>query len=123
MDPLLLNPYYSTLWLKREPKDENSNDVLSYTSFYLTKVPEIAPKILMNEDGKNITMTNNTALFAKWYNTYKDKFPFKETPVIQNFAATNIIPCYIGPEYIIHGAKLYSQWDPTKTSITLVISE
>ena len=36
-------------------------------------VPEIAPKILMN-----ITMTNNTALFARWYNN------FKETPVIQN---------------------------------------
>ena len=73
-------------------------------------VPEIAPKILMNEDGENITMTNNTALFARWYNKYKDEFPFKETPVIQNFAATNIIPRHIGPEYIIHGAKLYSQW-------------
>ena len=69
------------------------------------------------------SMTNNTTLFAKQYNTYEDEFLFKETPIIQNFAATNIIPRHIGPEYIIHRAKLYSQWNPTKTSITLVISE
>ena len=86
-------------------------------------VPEITPKILENEDGKAIRLSNNTETFARWWKEYKHDVPFKETPVIQNFAATNIIPRHIGPEYIIHGAKLYSQWEPTRTSITLVISE
>jgi len=89
----------------------------------LHHIPEIAPKILLNDDGDNYTVSNNTEMFSRWWDMHKDDMPFKETPVIQNFAATNIVPRHIGPEYIIHGAKLYSHWDPMKVSITLVISE
>ena len=39
-------------------------------------------------------------MFARWRQEYKHDVPFKETPIIQNFAATNIIPKHIGPEYI-----------------------
>ena len=34
-----------------------------------------------------------------------------------------MVPRHLGPEYIIHGAKLYSPWDPTKIDVTLVVSE
>lgn len=85
-------------------------------------VPTLAPRIMLNEEGENITLSNNTAMFMKWADMYKDEDPFKYTNVIHNYAATNLIPRHLGPEYIIHGAKLYSPWDPVKTGITLVVS-
>lgn len=86
-------------------------------------VPTLAPKIMLNDEGENITLSNNTAQFAKWGDLWAAEHPFKETPVIHNYAATNLIPRHLGPEYIIHGAKLYAPWNPTKTEITLVVSE
>ena len=58
-------------------------------------------------------------MFEKWADIWEDEDPFKYTPVIHNYAATNLIPRHLGPEYIIHGAKLYSPWNPTRTSITV----
>lgn len=86
-------------------------------------VPELAPKIMLNEEGENITLSDNLQIFSKWGDLYKDEDPFKYTKVIHNYAATNLIPRHLGPEYIIHGAKLYSPWDPVKTGVTLVVSE
>jgi len=86
-------------------------------------VPKLATKIMLNEDGQNITLSDNTAMFAKWWSMWGDQHPMKETPVIHNYAATNLIPRHLGEEYVIHGAKLYSPWDPTETKISLVVSE
>jgi len=86
-------------------------------------VPELAPKIMLNEEGENITLSDNLEMFKKWADIWEREDPFKYTPVIHNYAATNLIPRHLGPEYIIHGAKLYSPWDPTKTDVTLVVSE
>ena len=86
-------------------------------------VPELAPKIMLNEEGENITLSNNVGMFRKWADIWEKENPFKYTPVIHNYAATNLIPRHLGPEYIIHGAKLYSPWNPTKTDVTLVVSE
>ena len=86
-------------------------------------VPELAPKIMLNEEGNNITLSDNTNMFNKWADIWADETPFKYTPVIHNYAATNLIPRHLGPEYIIHGAKLYSPWNPTKVDVTLVVSE
>jgi len=86
-------------------------------------VPELAPKITLNEEGENITLSDNRDMFKKWAGIWERDTPFKYTPVIHNYAATNLIPRHLGPEYIIHGAKLYSPWNPTKTDVTLVISE
>ncbi|KAL9187722.1 hypothetical protein ACHAXT_006100 [Thalassiosira profunda] len=86
-------------------------------------VPELAPKIMLNEEGENITLSDNLAQFKKWADIWEKEDPFKYTPAIHNYAATNLIPRHMGPEYVIHGAKLYSPWDPTKTSVTLVVSE
>lgn len=86
-------------------------------------VPELAPKIMLNEEGENITLSDNRAQFGKWGDLYAHEEPFRYTKVIHNYAATNLIPRHLGPEYIIHGAKLYSPWDPPRTSITLVVSE
>lgn len=86
-------------------------------------VPELAPKIMLNEEGENITLSNNLDMFNKWAEIWEKEDPFKYTPVIHNYAATNLIPRHLGPEYIIHGAKLYSPWNPTKSEVTLVVSE
>eukprot|EP00591_Stephanopyxis_turris_P001522 CAMPEP_0195511176 /NCGR_PEP_ID=MMETSP0794_2-20130614/3591_1 /TAXON_ID=515487 /ORGANISM="Stephanopyxis turris, Strain CCMP 815" /LENGTH=720 /DNA_ID=CAMNT_0040638727 /DNA_START=505 /DNA_END=2667 /DNA_ORIENTATION=+ len=86
-------------------------------------VPKLAPKIMLNEDGQNITLSNNTAMFGRWWDRWGPETPFKETPAIHNYAATNLVPRHLGPEYVIHGAKLYSPWSPKKNKITLVISE
>jgi len=86
-------------------------------------VPKLAPKIMLNEEGENITLSNNTAMFTKWGEMFQHEDPFRYTKVIHNYAATNLIPRHLGPEYIIHGAKLYSPWDPTRINVTLVVSE
>jgi hypothetical protein len=86
-------------------------------------VPKLAPKIMLNEEGQNITLSDNTAMFKKWANRWQDEEPYKFTKAIHNYAATNLIPRHLGPEYVIHGAKLYSPWDPSKIEITLVISD
>ena len=86
-------------------------------------VPDLAPKIMLSEEGENITLSDNRDMFKKWAEIWEREDPFKYTPVIHNYAATNLIPRHLGPEYIIHGAKLYSPWNPTKTDVTLVVSE
>jgi len=59
-------------------------------------------------------------MFTKWANQWKDENPYKFTKAIHNYASTNLIPRHLGPEYVIHGAKLYSPWDPARTRVTLV---
>ena len=86
-------------------------------------VPKLAPKIMLNEEGEIITLSDNLPMFTKWANRWKDENPYKFTKAIHNYAATNLIPRHLGPEYVIHGAKLYSPWDPSRTEVTLVISE
>ena len=86
-------------------------------------VPKLAPKIMLNEEGQNITLSDNRAMFNKWANRWEAEEPYKFTKAIHNYAATNLIPRHLGPEYVIHGAKLYSPWDPSKIEVTLVVSE
>jgi len=98
-------------------------------------VPKLAPKIMLNEDGENITLSDNTEMFKRWWDAYKDNNPIKETPIIHNYAATNLIPRHLGPEYVIHAPsesiylapsesnKLYSPWEPSIVEVTLVVSE
>lgn len=93
------------------------------TEGVLGTVPKLSPKIMQNEDGQNITLSNNTVMFTRWMEAWPLDESFKVTPVIHNYAATNILPRHLGNEYIIHGAKLYSPWNPTETQITLVVSE
>ncbi len=32
-------------------------------------VPELAPKIMLNEEGENITLSDNKAMFTRWANS------------------------------------------------------
>jgi len=82
-------------------------------------VPKLAPKIMLNNEGENITLSDNIKMFTKWANQWKDEEPYKFTKAIHNYASTNLIPRHLGPEYVIHGAKLYSPWDPARTRVTL----
>ena len=68
-------------------------------------VPELAPKIMLNEEGENITLSDNLAQFKKWADIWEKEDPFKYTPAIHNYAATNLIPRHMGPEYVIHGGE------------------
>ena len=94
-----------------------------WTEGTLGIVPKLAPKIMLNEEGENITLSDNLEMFSTWADRWKGDEPYKFTNAIQNYAATNIIPRNLGPEYVVHGAKLYSPWDPTRMAITLVVSD
>ena len=94
-----------------------------WTEGTLGIVPKLAPKIMLNEKGENITLSDNLEMFSSWADRWKDEEPYKNTMAIHNYAATNILPRHLGLEYVIHGAKLYSPWDPTRMEITLVVSE
>jgi hypothetical protein len=48
----------------------------------------------------------------------------RETPRIGNFAATNMVPHYLGAEIIVHGAKMRTPWDSTVMgNVTFVVSD
>ena len=40
-------------------------------------VPELAPKIMLNEEGENITLSNNLGMFSKWADIWERENPFK----------------------------------------------
>ena len=40
-------------------------------------VPELAPKIMLNEEGENITLSDNLAMFKKWADIWEHEDPFK----------------------------------------------
>ena len=44
-------------------------------------VPELAPKIMLNEEGQNITLSDNIEMFKKWADIWEREDPFKYTPV------------------------------------------
>ena len=44
-------------------------------------VPELAPKIMLNEEGRNITLSDNVEMFRKWADIWEREDPFKYTPV------------------------------------------
>lgn len=37
-------------------------------------VPQLAPKIMLNEEGENITLSDNKAMFTKWANSESSVF-------------------------------------------------
>ena len=39
-------------------------------------VPQLAPKIMLNEEGENITLSDNKAMFTKWANSESSLFVF-----------------------------------------------
>ncbi|KAL7550487.1 hypothetical protein ACHAWF_013708, partial [Thalassiosira exigua] len=105
-----------------------------WTEGILGEVPELAPKMLLTctdpddeEDWcyvENITLPNNTGMFKKWADEFKEDRPFKYTSVIQNYQATNVLPHHIGDEeYIVHGAMLNAPYNSSMANITLVVSE
>ena len=55
-------------------------------------VPKLAPKIMLNNEGENITLSDNIKMFTKWSNQWKDEQPYKFTKAIHNYASTNLIP-------------------------------
>ena len=72
--------------------------------------PEIPIKIKESYSGKrwNESVSSITNIF-KSVQQYISKAPIKQTSLIANYAATNIVTSHIGEEYIIHGAVVYEQ--------------
>jgi len=87
------------------------------------EVPRLPPKILLNEEGQEMALSNNTAMFRRWAEAWGDGAPFKYSTAIVNYAATNLLPHHLGDEYVIHGARLYSPWAPARVAVTLVVSQ
>ena len=72
----------------------------------------------------NLPRPNQTALIAFLKDQPLDAL-IKETRLIGNYAATNMIPEFFNEdEFIVHGAKMYSSWDGVKMGeITLLVSD
>lgn len=92
------------------------------------EVPQLPPAILLDDKGKNITLSNNTAMLHRWVHTYshetKDKSlePFKQTSVLTEYNTQNTSPEILGNEYIYHPLNMYNSWKTHRQNITLVIS-
>lgn len=89
------------------------------------EVPMIAPKIMLDDEGKQIKLPNNTAKFRAWYKEFSVGNPFKTTSIIENYASSNRLVRHVSEDtYLIHGANLYHAYNSTKHGdITLLISE
>lgn len=89
-------------------------------------VPVLPPKLLLNEEGRNIILSNNTLMLRKWVTRYSEQnsSPFKDTTILRSNGPINIIRSDLGTEHIIHASKLYDSWSDHKElhPITLVIS-
>ena len=75
------------------------------------------------------TPENNTGLFQLWWDQYgyvggpDGTGPsMQESRVIKNYAATNMLTKFLGPETIIHGAAMFKRWGPERP-IALVVSD
>lgn len=64
------------------------------------------------------TPSNNSALFQAWWTEYgytdSGRPAMQESLVIKNYAATNMLPKFLGSETIIHGAAMFQKWEPKK---------
>jgi len=75
------------------------------------------------------TPKNNTELFGKWWSSAgftggpNGTSPvMQESVAIKNYAATNMLPKFLGPEIIIHGAAMFSRWEADRP-LALVVSD
>lgn len=68
-------------------------------------------------------LANNTKKFNRWWTLYDGNTSMKESKIISNFAATNVLERHLSDASIIHGANMFSPWDPSEHDITLVVSE
>lgn len=90
----------------------------------LGTLPEVPLQVVekwTSETGKNLP--NNTAKFRtmwnkNWQNNRQNRAtPIRESKVISNYAATNLLPRHLQSEQkasLIHGAKMYAPWDRDK---------
>ena len=83
-------------------------------------IPEI-PKnnASKTEDSVHIDLQSNMDKFIAWNDMFMigsngQNNLTKETGVISNYAATNMVPEYIGGEKIIHGANMHSALESDK---------
>ena len=73
-------------------------------------IPEIPPKIMESYDGKEWSESvPSIANVLTSVQRYISKAPIKQTSLIANYAATNIVTSHIGREHIIHGAVVYEE--------------
>jgi hypothetical protein len=84
---------------------------------------------LENVAASVVTPRNNTQLFQQWW----DDFGFlggangtassiQESTVIKNYAATNMLAKFLGPEIVIHGAAMFKRWEAERP-MALVVSD
>ena len=101
-------------------------------------VPEIAPKILLDEEGAIIEIANNTAALKKWVEEYTGPeegwcqsnnirywiSPYKETPELVSVLPSNVVREDLRDGSVIHAVRVYESWIEKREErpLTLVIS-
>ena len=93
------------------------------------EIAKIHPRIMLNDEGNNITLANNTDMLRRWVNLYsplerkEELDPFKTTGIIRSYNLQATSAEHLGNEYVYHGIKLYDSWKKQEINITLVISD
>ena len=78
-------------------------------------LPELHENFKYNKNGHVTTLPSNTGKFRSWITQFvAEQKPIKETNLISNYAATNMLPQHVGDESIIHGATMYAPWNASK---------
>ena len=92
--------------------------------------PDLGKVPMKNAMEHVVTPRNNTALFRAWWNESgfnggpNGTSPtMAESVSIKNYAATNMLPKYLGPEILIHGAAMFKRWEGNVKPISLVVSD
>jgi len=101
-------------------------------------VPEIAPKIMLDEEGTRIEIANNTAALKKWVEEYTGPnegwcqsndtrywiSPYKETPELISVIPSSVVQEDLRDGSVIHAVKVYESWIKKRKErpLTLVIS-
>lgn len=85
-------------------------------------IPEIPEKIWnkQKENGweKHIAPIE---IFVDSVEKFIPKNPIKETKLIANYAATNVLSSHIGNEVIIHGATVHGEWNRAKEVCVIIL--
>jgi hypothetical protein len=59
--------------------------------------------------------------FIDWMRTFDLAGIIKETPLIGNYASTNMVPAYFDTrEVVVHGASLRSPWDDKQLGVSVL---
>lgn len=87
-----------------------------------TPSPFPFPKMRDERTGDAVILPDKMEKFQGWWKKWgsDSDYPYKESRVIANYAATNLLPDHLGDESIMHGKDPFEPWNP-KTHVSNLI--